>query len=70
MTDDDFDFGVSPEETTLTEIALAKEIADLHVLVDTLQSLLGSGVSELKRTGSEAVITSMPSYKWAAHWRA
>jgi hypothetical protein len=69
MTDDDFDFGVSPEEDTLKEIAQAKQIEDLRVLVDTLQSLLCSCVSELKKTDSEATITNMPSYKWASNWK-
>ena len=64
MTDDDFDFGPPPELCSGCDI-LKKEIADLHVLVDTLQTNLRS----MALLADDDDIVNTPSYKWCVNWR-
>lgn len=45
-----------------------KEINELKVLIDTLQTNLRSAV-QLLDDKSKKEITSTPSYKWCANWR-
>ena len=44
-----------------------KEIAELHVLIDTLQANLRSVSSYLTEDQKKDVIT--PSYKWCIDWK-
>jgi hypothetical protein len=45
-----------------------KQIEELQVLIDTLQTNLRSAVS-LIDTSKRSQITNVQSYKWCANWR-
>ena len=45
-----------------------KQIEELHVLIDTLQTNLRSAVS-LIDTSKRSQITNVQSYKWCVNWR-
>jgi len=45
-----------------------KEMADLHVLIDTLQTNLRSAVSAIDPDKRDNV-TSVQSFKWSVNWR-
>tara|TARA_R100000152_G_C6587841_1_gene49364 strand:- start:63 stop:260 length:198 start_codon:yes stop_codon:yes gene_type:complete len=45
-----------------------KQIADLYVLIDTLQTNLRSAVSQIKEE-DKGKITGAQSYKWCMNWR-
>lgn len=45
-----------------------KQIEELQVLIDTLQTNLRSAVS-LIATSKRSQITNVQSYKWCANWR-
>ena len=45
-----------------------KQIAELHVLIDTLQTNLRSAASAIPE-GSKSSITGVQSYKWCINWR-
>lgn len=49
-------------------IELEKEISELKVLIDTLQTNLRSAVSQLDE-GKKDSIVSVQSYKWCVNWR-
>ena len=44
-----------------------KQIAELHVLIDTLQANLRSAVSYLTEEQKKEINT--PSYKWCINWK-
>ena len=44
-----------------------KQIAELYVLIDTLQTNLRSATSFLSEE-DKVKITSVPSYKWCTNW--
>ena len=44
-----------------------KEIAELHVLIDTLQANLRSSASYLTEEQKKEINT--PSYKWCINWK-
>ena len=46
-----------------------KQIQELYVLIDTLQTNLRAATSQLNETTKEK-ITSVQSYKWCMNWRA
>jgi len=46
-----------------------KQIQELYVLIDTLQTNLRAATSQLDETKKEK-ITSVQSYKWCMNWRA
>jgi len=46
-----------------------KQIQELYVLIDTLQTNLRAATSQLDETTKEK-ITSVQSYKWCMNWRA
>ena len=46
-----------------------KQIQELYVLIDTLQTNLRASTSQLNESTKEK-ITSVQSYKWCMNWRA
>jgi len=46
-----------------------KQIQELYVLIDTLQTNLRAATSQLDESTKEK-ITSVQSYKWCMNWRA
>jgi len=46
-----------------------KQIQELYVLIDTLQTNLRASTSQLDESIKEK-ITSVQSYKWCMNWRA
>jgi hypothetical protein len=59
---------MSEKQLKFEILKLNKEISDLMVLIDTLQSNLRSAVSQLPddKVGS---ITNVQSYKWCLNWK-
>jgi hypothetical protein len=53
---------------TLELIRKDKQISELYVLIDTLQTNLRSAVSQIKE-GDRGKITGVQSYKWCINWR-
>jgi hypothetical protein len=53
---------------TLELIRKDKQISELYVLIDTLQTNLRSAVSQIKKE-DKVKITGVQSYKWCINWR-
>ncbi len=53
---------------TLELIRKDKQISELYVLIDTLQTNLRSAVSQIKEE-DKGKITGVQSYKWCINWR-
>ena len=53
---------------TLELIRKDKQISELYVLIDTLQTNLRSAVSQIKEE-DRGKITGVQSYKWCINWR-
>jgi|TARA_B110000495_G_C22725053_1_gene425734 hypothetical protein len=53
---------------TLELIRKDKQISELYVLIDTLQTNLRSSVSRIKEE-DRGEITSVQSYKWCMNWK-
>jgi hypothetical protein len=53
---------------TLELIRKDKQISELYVLIDTLQTNLRSSVSRIKEQ-DRGEITSVQSYKWCMNWK-
>jgi hypothetical protein len=49
-------------------LKLNKEISNLNVLIDTLQTNLRSAVSQIPEDKVES-ITKVRSYQWCSNWR-
>tara|TARA_B100000085_G_scaffold221196_1_gene206094 strand:+ start:830 stop:1027 length:198 start_codon:yes stop_codon:yes gene_type:complete len=49
-------------------IRLEKEISELKVLIDTLQTNLRSAVSQLDEDKKDSIV-NVQSYKWCVNWR-
>ena len=45
-----------------------KQIAELYVVIDTLQTNLRSAVSHLSKQDKEKII-NVQSYKWCSNWK-
>ena len=59
---------MAEKQLKLQIIKLNKEISDLKVLIDTLQTNLRSAVSQIPEDRVSSV-TEIPSYKWCMIWR-
>ena len=46
-----------------------QQIAELYILIDTLQTNLRSAVSHVKEVDRNK-ITTVPSYKWCVNWKS
>ena len=46
----------------------SKQIEDLHVLIDTLQTNLRSAVTLLEPAPKQQIV-NVQSYKWCSNWR-
>ena len=59
---------MSKKQLSFEILKLNKEISELRVLIDTLQSNLRSAVSQLPDDKVES-ITNVQSYKWCLNWK-
>lgn len=63
---DDFDFGPPPSSE---DVKLQSRVADLLVLIDTLQTQLRTAESVIKQHEPEHSLFTTPSYKWCMNWK-
>ena len=67
---EDFSFEPDPTDApSARELVMTKQIADLHVLIDTLQTNMRSMESTIKQHDINTNVFAVPSYKWCINWR-
>ena len=70
MKDEEFDFGDPPDNIICEQEKqkLQREISELLVVIDTLQTNLRTSESVIKQYEPDCSIFNVPSYKWCMNF--